>query len=249
MTTTQRRSLAEALAAAGLDWIVPDWAAPPNVHALSTTRNVSRSLDQAPTAYRLETELERWIPAGPLWLRQVHGSEIHDADALPAPLHAPRADGIVARGLGRVCAIQTADCLPILLADRSGSVVAAAHAGWRGLAAGVIEAALGAMRVSPAEVTAWIGPGIGPRVYEVGRDVLEAHRDADSGADACFRPASPGKWLADLRAVATRRLARAGVRSIAGDERCTYSEDATFHSYRRDGARAGRNVTLIWRAA
>lgn len=246
-----RALLARKLAAEGLDWIVPDWPAPPNVWALSTTRNTSAcgepragSGDDA-----LLDELARWIPAPPIWLRQVHGAAIHDADAVDASLDRPRADGIVARRIGRVCAIASADCLPILFASSDGAVVAAAHAGWRGLAAGVIEATLAAMQAPPPGVMAWLGPCIGARVYEVGRDVLDTHCAADPGAAECFVPVSSSKWLADLRALAVRRLSRAGVRTLAGIERCTLSEDQVFYSYRRDGARAGRMASLIWRTA
>ncbi|HZI82742.1 MAG TPA: peptidoglycan editing factor PgeF [Casimicrobiaceae bacterium] len=249
---TLRRSLADDFAAAGLDWIVPEWPAPSNVQAFSTTRNRGPAGRRSPTGEASDDdptdELERWVPAPPRWLRQVHGATVHDADESAAAASPPRADGIVTRSCDLVCVIQTADCLPVLLADRSGSVVAAAHAGWRGLAAGVIEATLAAMRADPGDVLAWIGPAIGPRAYEVGADVLEAHRAADSGADECFVSIGPDKWLADLRALARRRLARAGVRSVAGEARCTFTESALFHSYRRDGARAGRMVTLIWRS-
>ena len=199
---TCQSSLTEALAGAGLDWIVPDWPAPPNVVAFSTTRNVARSVNASATPDPLEAELARWIPAAPVWLKQVHGAAIHDADSNAAFPDRPQADGIVTRARDRVCAIQTADCLPVLFTDRSGVVVAAAHAGWRGLAAGVIEAALAAMRVPPSDIVAWIGPGIGPRVYEVGADVLEAHRAHDPAAVECFEAVSAGKWLADLRGLA-----------------------------------------------
>ena len=127
-------------------------------------------------------------------------------------------------------------------------MVGAAHAGWRGLAAGVLEATLRAMRVDPAALLVWIGPGIGAPMYEVGDVVLDAFCESDPEAAACFAPAFPGKWRADLRALAQRRLTRAGVRSIYGTAHCTYSDSARFHSYRRDGARAGRMVTLIWRS-
>jgi hypothetical protein len=147
-----------------------------------------------------------------------------------------------------VCAIQTADCLPVLFADRAGSVVAAAHAGWRGLAAGVLDATLGAMGGDPGEILAWIGPGIGPGAYEVGADVRDAHCAADPGAAACFAACSRDRWLADLVALARRRLGRAGLRTIYGGGHCTFTEATLFHSYRRDGARAGRMITVIWRA-
>jgi YfiH family protein len=243
-------SLGARLAAAGLDWIVPDWPAPANVHALSTTRNgrAGGEFDLSPRgAAAARAELARWVPAAPAWLAQVHGTTICDLDACRAP-QASHADGAFARGAKVVCAVQSADCLPVLLTDRRGSVVAAAHAGWRGLAAGVLEAALAAARIEPGEAIVWLGPAIGPRNYEVGGDVLAAHCTADAGAAECFAAQRPGKWLADLYALARRRLARAGVRAVHGGGRCTFSEGALFHSYRRDGAAAGRMATLIWRS-
>jgi purine-nucleoside/S-methyl-5'-thioadenosine phosphorylase / adenosine deaminase len=242
--------LAEALAAAGLDWIVPDWPAPAGVRAFSTTRNVGAGhVSTASSAARagVEEAILRWLPSPPRWLRQVHGSDVYEAYEDPATSERPRADAIVTRSVDIACAIQTADCLPVLFADRAGSVVAAAHAGWRGLAAGVLEATLGAMRSEPGRILAWIGPGIGPRAYEVGADVRDAHCAADPGAAACFVARSRDKWLADLVALAHRRLDRAGVRSIHGGGHCTFTEATLFHSYRRDGARAGRMVTVIWR--
>jgi len=241
-------SLAEELAAAGLDWIVPEWPAPHGVRAFSTTRNVGENRAEGSLAGGdgLDAALKRWLPSSPLWLRQVHGAAIHDADA-PAPSAPPRADGIVSGAIDTVCAIQTADCLPVLFADRAGSMVAAAHAGWRGLAAGVLEATLAAMRIDADAAVVWIGPGIGPQVYEVGADVVDALCASDPDAAACFAARTPGKWLANLYALARRRLVRAGVRSIYGETRCTFTERTLFHSYRRDGSRAGRMATLIWR--
>jgi YfiH family protein len=250
-------ALAAHIAAAGLDWLVPDWPAPARVCALSTTRNGrgGARFDLARGHAQLETtrsELRRWLPADPVWLAQVHGTAICDADKanVRAGCAPPVADAAVARSSGIVCAVQCADCLPVLFTDRAGSVVAAAHAGWRGLAAGVLEGALAAMRVAPAEVYAWLGPAIGPRAFEVGADVLAAHCAGDPGAAACFVPHRPGKWLANLFALARRRLQRAGVVAIHGGGRCTVTEAATFYSYRRDGAAAtGRMATLIWIAA
>jgi polyphenol oxidase len=250
-------ALAARVAAAGLDWLVPDWPAPARVCALSTTRNgrAGSRFDLArghPQCESARSELRRWLPADPVWLAQVHGAAICDADAasVRAGSEPPAADAAVARTAGIVCAVQCADCLPVLFTDREGSVVAAAHAGWRGLAAGVLEGTLSAMRVPPAEVYAWLGPAIGPHAFEVGSDVLAAHCAGDPGAAACFAPQRPGKWLADLFALARRRLQRAGVVAIHGGGRCTVSEPATFHSYRRDGAAgAGRMATLIWIAA
>lgn len=246
-------ALAARVAEAGLDWIVPDWPAPPRVCALSTTRNgrAGASFDLSrdhPQLQQALSELREWLPSDPLWLKQVHGATICDADAakLQGNQEAPVADGAVARASGTVCAVQCADCLPVLLCDRDGDVVAAAHAGWRGLAAGVLEAALSAMAVPPAQVCAWLGPAIGPRAFEVGEDVLAAHCAGDPGAAACFAPYRAGKWLADLYGLARRRLRRAGVATIHGGDRCTVTEPANFHSHRRDGGAAGRMANLIW---
>jgi YfiH family protein len=249
-------SLSARLAAAGLDWIVPDWPAPPQVCALSTTRNAGagKKFDLTRTNPQFETarsELRRWLPADPIWLTQVHGIAICDADAASALARRdlPEADGAVARAPNTICAVHSADCLPILLTDAQGSVVAAAHAGWRGLAAGVIETTLASMRTPPATVLAWLGPAIGPQAFEVGADVVAAHCADDPGAMQCFSPHRPGKWLADLYALARRRLERAGVVAIYGGGRCTLSEPGTFYSYRREGVATGRMATLIWIAA
>jgi YfiH family protein len=250
---TSSSSLGERLAAAGLDWIVPDWPAPPQVCALSTTRNAAAGakfdLTRSDPAFETAcSELRRWLPADPIWLAQVHGIAICDADAESAlrSRDLPEADGAVARAPNTVCAVHSADCLPVLLTNAQGSVVAAAHAGWRGLAAGVIEATLASMRTPPATVIAWLGPAIGQQAFEVGVDVVAAHCVADPGAAQCFSPHRPGKWLADLYALARRRLERAGVVAIHGGGRCTLSEPETFYSYRREGAAVGRMATLIW---
>jgi len=243
-------SLAARVSAAGLDWIVPEWPAPAQVRALSTTRHAALDV----SGRRLQTEIDqpelrRWLPAEPVWLAQVHGAAICDADAARergSHEPRPRADGAFARKPDTVCAVLCADCLPVLCTDVGGTVVAAAHAGWRGLAAGVLEAALAAVRAPPENVLAWLGPAIGPRAFEVGADVLAAHCADDPGAEACFAPQRPGKWLGDLYALARRRLARSGLRAIYGGGRCTFSEPDIFHSYRRDGALTGRMATLIW---
>jgi polyphenol oxidase len=249
--------IAAALAAQGLDWIVPAWPAPARVHALSTTRNGApgRAIDfasSAPQGASGREWLRRFVPDEPVWLRQVHGAAIADLDAGYGGF---AADGSVTRTPGTVCAVLSADCLPVLLADRDSRVVAAAHAGWRGLAAGVIEASVAAMRIEPASVLAWLGPAIGPRAFEVGSEVVAAFCDPDPGAAECFVPStkmSPNmsanmKWHADLYALARRKLARAGVSAVYGGGRCTLSESEFFHSYRRDGAGAsGRMATMIW---
>ena len=250
---THNTPIAAALAEERLDWIVPTWPAPSRVHALSTTRNgtAGNAVDFArsgPHAASTRALLRRIVPDEPGWLRQVHGAAIADLDAPP---EASPADGSTTRTPGTVCAVLTADCLPILFTDRGASVVAAAHAGWRGLAAGVIEAAVAAMRIDPSSVLAWLGPAIGPRAFEVGSDVFAAFCDADPGAAACFvqsrKMSANMKWHADLYALARRKLARAGVSAVYGGGRCTMTESELFHSYRRDGPTAnGRMATMIW---
>jgi len=244
-------ALTQRLAHAGLDWIVPQWPAPSSVHALSTTRNagIGRSIDLAPASPAIDQareSLRRFVPAEPLWLAQQHGTRVVDADEMHA--QSPSADAAVARTTGKVCAILSGDCLPVLFATRDGSVVAAAHAGWRGLAAGVLEATVVSMRIAPDQVVAWMGPSIGASAFEVGDEVRAAFCDLDGEAATAFFAGKPGKWFADLHALARRRLARAGVVEVSGVARCTFTESASFYSYRRGGAdAAGRMATLIWR--
>jgi YfiH family protein len=218
-----------------VDLIRPDWRAHPRVQALVTTRSLG---DMAGPDGR--KALRKLLPADPVWLHQVHGTTVIEADAQKA---LQEADAAVARNAGTVCAVMMADCMPVLLAHEGGSVVGIAHAGWRGLAAGVIEATLDAMAVAPQKITAWLGPAIGPRVYEVGDEV----RVAFAGHEAAFTPTRPGHWLLDLYAVARARLARKGVRAIDGAGFCTYSDQERFFSYRRDRDSA-RMAALIWLA-
>ena len=181
-------------------------------------------------------------------MRQVHGVEVVNAGA---NWSAARADGCVAFAPERVCAVQTADCLPVLLCDAAGSRVGAAHAGWRGLAAGVLESTLGALckggpgPVDAAEIMAWIGPGIGAAVYQVGGDVHQAICDGAPGAERFFRSQGGGRWLLDLAAAARHRLRAAGVARIYGGRWCTWSDRERFHSYRRDGG-TNRQASFIW---
>ncbi len=239
----------------GHPWIVPDWPAPSNVRALITTRvgGTSRgayaglnlgtaSGDDAQDVARNRAILRQWLPADPLWLRQVHGIEVVDADLADGT---PDADAALAHQAGRVCAVQMADCLPVLLCDEGGTVVAAAHAGWRGLCAGVIERTLRAMNRPAEALLAYLGPAIGPEVYEVGVDVRDAFLAADPASDAAFAPGRPGKFYADLYALARQCLARSGVTQIYGGGYCTYTERERFYSYRRDGV-TGRMASLIW---
>jgi YfiH family protein len=187
--------------------------------------------------------LRESLPAEPGWLRQVHSARVVE---LGRDTH-PEADAAFTRARGQVCAVLTADCLPVLFCDRAGSVVAAAHAGWRGLANGVLEATVAAMQVPPGEILAWMGAAIGPQAFEVGEEVREAFVARHPEAAAAFAPHAPGKWLADIYALARIRLGSVGVRAVHGGGRCTFGEAETFYSYRRDGV-TGRMAALVWLA-
>ena len=185
------------------------------------------------------------LPGEPMWLRQVHGTrcvELH-GDETPGAIEA---DAAWTREPGVVCAVLTADCLPVLLAEREGRAVATAHAGWRGLAGGVLEAIVAAMPVPASRLEAWLGPAIGPHAFEVGPEVRAAFVDDDPGADAAFRPGTGDRWHADLYRLARRRLRALGVARVSGGGHCTVAEADRFFSHRRDGAGAGRMATLAW---
>jgi len=235
--------------------LLPDWPVPANVRALQTTRqgglspapwqglNLGDHVGDAPERVAANrAELRGSLPAEPAWLQQVHG--IHVVDAATA-IDRPEADAAYARQPGAVCAVMTADCLPVLLCDRAGTVVAAAHAGWRGLQAGVLEATIAAMAVPPADLLAWLGPAIGPQAFEVGEEVRAAFVAADADAVQAFRPGAAGKWLADIYLLARQRLQAAGIFSVSGGDLCTVSDAGRFFSYRRDNI-TGRMATLIW---
>jgi polyphenol oxidase len=183
------------------------------------------------------------LPAEPDWLRQVHGAAVVD---LEQPMVSTTADAAVTRRVGRVCAILTADCLPIILAARSGEAVAAAHAGWRGMAAGVIESTVRVLGLPGEQLQAWLGPAIGPKNFEVGAEVREALVEREGGAEAAFRPNARGRFMADLGLLAKQRLERVGISRIYGGGECTYADSQRFFSHRRDGL-TGRQATLIWR--
>ena len=206
--------------------IEPDWPAPPRVRALVSTRAEG---DMASEDGR--RALRALLPAEPLWLQQVHGAAVAGESLV--------ADASVARAPGKVCAVKIADCMPVLFADEQASVVGVAHAGWRGLAAGVLEATVEAMGVAPARLLAWMGPAIGPRAYEVGEDVRRVF------ADRHFVANRPGHWLLDLYSVAREKLAARGVGRVYGGGFCTYSEPQRFFSYRRERG-AGRMAAAIW---
>lgn len=237
------------------DWIVPDWPVSGRVRALVTTRHGGASCgayagfnlgervgDDAQAVASNRRCLRRFLPDEPIWIRQMHGTRVVEAE--PWSLGA-EADGAVTRTPGRVCAVLTADCLPVLLADAAGAVVGIAHAGWRGLVAGVIENLVRAMGVAPESLIAYLGPAIGAGAYEVGRDVFDAFVAADPDAATAFAPRGAGKFLADLNLLARQRLGQLGVASIHGGTLCTYSDAGRFYSYRRDGA-TGRMASLVW---
>ncbi len=241
------------------DWLVPDWPAPANVVALSTTRaggvsegalgsmNLGGHVGDAPEAVaenrrRLRESLG--LTEDPAWLRQVHGTEVVRAETVDRGV--TEADAAWASGSGIACAVMTADCLPVLLAADDGSVVAAAHAGWRGLAAGVVEATIAALPAPPRDLLAWLGPGIAQAAFEVGDEVRAAFVAADPAAAGAFERNAAGRWQADLYALARRRLEAAGVSRVYGGGLCTYTDSARFFSYRRD-ANCGRMATLILR--
>jgi YfiH family protein len=235
--------------------IVPDWPAPPNVRALQTTRQggVSespyRSLnlgdhvgDEPMRVAANRQRLNAWLPTEPVWLQQVHGRAVVHAEQASC---LPQADAAVASSANAVCAVMTADCLPLLICDSAGSQVAAVHAGWRGLQAGVIEAAVAKIQASPADLLVWLGPAIGPQAFEVGAEVREAFTQADAEASTAFVQTSEHKWLADIYLLARQRLERIGVTAVYGGDLCTYTDSARFFSYRRDGV-TGRMASMIW---
>jgi len=192
--------------------------------------------------------LRALLPAEPVWLNQVHGTRVIDAAAAARQPETPQADASVTDRPGVVCVVQTADCLPVLFADAAARVVGAAHAGWRGLAGGVLEDTISSMREAGAgEIMAWLGPAIGPARFEVGADVLQAFTAIDENHRSAFRPIAgqEGKYLADLYALARRKLAAAGVHKVTGGGCCSVSDAKRFYSYRRDGV-TGRMASLIW---
>jgi hypothetical protein len=239
-------------------WILPEWPAPPEVRALSTQRrggvsaapfeslNLGAHVGDSHAAVgenRRRLRSAARLPAEPVWLSQQHGTYVLDLDG--AHDAAAGADASFTSRPGRVCAILTADCMPVLLASDSGAGVAAAHAGWRGLAAGVIEATVRALALPPQSLLAWLGPAIGPAHFEIGAEVREELLRADPRAEAAFVGNARGRYMADLAALARRRLEGLGIARIYGGGACTYAAPEEYFSYRRDG-RTGRQATLIW---
>jgi YfiH family protein len=238
-----------------MQFIYPDWPAPNKVRTLATTRmggvslppydsfNLGDHVGDDPAAVAQNREILRaLLPAEPKWLKQVHGTAVARADRVDTLVEA---DASVAFEPGTVCAVLTADCLPVLFCDRQGMRVAAAHAGWRGLAAGVLEASVAAMQCDPAEIMAWLGPAIGPQAFEVGSEVRDTFMRDLPETQTAFIAGLPGKWLADIYELARLRLARAGVRQVYGGGLCTHTDAGRFYSFRRDKT-TGRMASLIW---
>ncbi|HET9445527.1 MAG TPA: peptidoglycan editing factor PgeF [Steroidobacteraceae bacterium] len=241
----------------GLDLIEADWPAPPNVRAVATTRAGGVSVGEfaslnlgshvgddaqavSENRLRLRTALE--LPRDPAWLNQVHGNVVVEAAAHDAP---PTADASFSRSPGQACVVLTADCLPVLLCDRDGTRVAAAHAGWRGLVGGVVETALRAMAVPSSRVIAWLGPAIEKDMFEVGPEVREQFVERSADNARSFVQNARGRWQADLYDLARRELARLGVAQVFGGGFRCYADRDRFYSFRRDG-KTGRMATLVW---
>lgn len=241
-----------------LDFITPNWPAPKHVKALQTTRtggvstvpyaslNLGAHVNDDPIAVAKNRQLlSPYLPSEPVWVNQVHGIAVIDA-ATSGCLE--NADAAFTNKPNVVCVTMTADCLPVLLCDKKGSVVAAVHAGWRGLCDGVIEAAITKMQVPASEILAWLGPAIGPDAFEVGDDVREQFIAKDSQAALAFKPRGD-KWLCNMYLIAKQRLNAQGVTGIYGagvnEDFCTYTDEARFFSFRRDNA-TGRMATMIW---
>ena len=252
----------------GIAILTPRWPAPPGVRAAFTLRtggasagpyatlNLSARVGDAADAVlenRRRVRARLQLPAEPPWLEQVHGVDVlelaagaHPAAATAsAPGSGPCADAVVARHAGGICAVQVADCLPVLFAAAEARAVAAAHAGWRGLAAGVLEATVARLGIEPARLIAWLGPAIGMEHFEVGAEVRSAFVAHDGAAAAAFTANARGRWQCDLLQLARRRLLRSGVSAVFGGSWCTYADPARFFSYRRDG-QCGRMAALVW---
>ena len=258
--------------------IIPNWPAPHNVRAYTTTRHGGFSIAPYPNFNAVENIVDDKntvlknrqllhqqlnLPAEPFWLKQVHGNSVIEAKAtapfittevlttiMPASETTtnglPTADGSFTNKKGVVCVVTTADCMPVFLCDRAGTRVAVVHAGWRGLAAGIIEAAIDQFALPGTEIIAWLGPAIGPKMFEVGNEVRDQFMAVDPAASAAFTPISAEKSLGDLYLLAKQRLATRNITAIYGGEYCTYSNPELFYSFRRDKKKERGMASLIW---
>ena len=240
------------------EWIKPDWSAPEGVYGISTTRsggcsqgcysgfNLGAHVGDHPQHVTKNRRLlcdVLHLPGEPAWLEQRHSTQVIRLPAPPADLL--RADAAYTTTQGVICAVQTADCLPVLFCDRQGSCVAVAHGGWRGLLDGILESTLRALPVHASELLCWLGPAIGPGEFEIDDALRERFVKKDPDLAPAFAPGRAGKCLADLYQIARRTLAGHGVHSVSGGEHCTYTQSQKFFSHRRDGT-TGRMATLIW---
>jgi YfiH family protein len=240
---------------------IADWPLPNGVRAIITTRrggvsggayeslNLGLHVGDDPLAVdENRRRVGQLMPGAPLWLDQVHGTRVFRIGQDAEGQGPPRADAATTRLVARPCAVMVADCLPVLFCEETGACVAAAHAGWRGLAAGVIERTVEAMAVAPRHLTAYLGPAIGPAAFEVGQDVVDIFARLGRESHSAFRPIAgrPGKYLADIYTLARQRLAVAGVEQVTGGGLCTLSAPDRFFSFRRDG-QTGRMAAIIWR--
>ena len=239
-------------------WLLADWPAPAQIHAGTSWRR--GGISQGPYASLnlalhvgddanavAENRRRLHLPSEPLWLNQVHGQTVVAAGPLleQGSGQVSEADAAYTDRVGVICAVLTADCLPVLLCDRQGTRVAAVHAGWRGLAAGIIECTVDALNLPGDKLLAWLGPAIGPNAYEVGEEVRHAFVRENPDAGTAFRPSRAGHWWMDMYQLARQRLTSRGVSAISGGDHCTWHEADNFYSYRRDGV-TGRMATVIW---
>lgn len=223
----------------------PDWPAPANIKAHTTLRDTWGDYTHYPRDDRSDQSLKTLLqlPSDPVWITQKHTAIA--VEAKPEN-QAHVADAVFTQETGRVCVVLTADCLPLLICNRQGTHVAAVHAGWRGLAGGVIEATLKNLQQPAEDLLVWLGPAIGPQKFEVGEDVFQAFTQSHPEAATAFQPHVPGKWFANLYALATLRLQSQGITHIYGGNYCTYTQDDLFYSYRRDKGHTGRMASVIW---
>jgi len=239
----------------GIELIRPDWQAPANVLAFTSTRkggcsdapwdglNLGTTCGDDPRSIRQNRQLLRsLLPSEPHWLAQVHGNRVINREESGVLL--PKADAITSRRSGQVCAVLSADCLPVLFCNRDGTRIAAAHAGWRGLAAGILEATVSALDCDPCDLMAWLGPAIGPSAFEVGHDVHDTFMTLNIENSTAFKTHGD-RWLADLYELARLTLAKAGIEQVSGGQYCTFSDSDRFYSYRRDHV-TGRMASVIW---
>ncbi|MEP6633018.1 MAG: peptidoglycan editing factor PgeF [Luteimonas sp.] len=246
------------------DWLEADWQAPPGVRAFTTLRSGpgesqppfdrfnlgARCGDDAlAVTHNRNAFIEQArLPSTPHWLRQVHGTSVVRVESDADPDAEPEGDAAVTSVANVVLAVLTGDCLPVVFSADDGSEIAVAHAGWRGLAAGVLEGTIAAMRTAPDRAVAWLGPAAGPQAYEIGAEVFAAFTTSDPRAESAFMATRNGHWRVDLYALARMRLRAAGVQRIAGGGLCTISDPSRFYSHRRDG-RSGRMATVVFRSA